>query len=59
MKKVVLVDRSFASALGASVPTAEACGYMVVNIGASSTEISEDWDKITKVPSFLLIALES
>ena len=39
-KKVVLVDRSFAAAHGADVPVDEACGYMVVNIGASTTEIS-------------------
>ena len=39
-KKVSLVDRSFAAAMGAGIPVDEACGYMVVNIGASTTEIS-------------------
>ena len=39
-KKVSLVDRSFAAALGAGIPVDEACGYMIVNIGASTTEIS-------------------
>ena len=39
-KKVSLVNRSFAAAMGAGIPVDEACGYMVVNIGASTTEIS-------------------
>ena len=39
-KKVSLVNRSFAAAMGAGVPVDEACGYMTVNIGASTTEIS-------------------
>jgi len=40
MKQVTMVNRSFASAIGADVPIDEACGYMVVNIGACATEIS-------------------
>ena len=39
-QKVVLVDRSFAAAIGADIPTTEACGYMIVDIGATTTEIS-------------------
>jgi rod shape-determining protein MreB len=39
-KKVLLVNRSFACALGANIPVDEACGYMVVDIGAATTEIS-------------------
>lgn len=39
-RQVVLVDQPLAAAAGCGLPVEDACGYMVVDIGAASTSVS-------------------